>query len=60
VTPRLPDEPKGWRELRAKAQKERDPKKLDALIKQMNSLLSRTEKSKPGKKANGPAASPKP
>jgi hypothetical protein len=43
----LPDEPKGWRELRAKAEKERDPKKLDSLIRRMNQLLSEAERSKP-------------
>jgi len=32
-------EPESWRKLWKKAQHERDPKKLDALIKQMNQVL---------------------
>jgi hypothetical protein len=38
-----PDEPKGWRELQAKAQKETDSGKLDKLIKRMNELLTKQE-----------------
>lgn len=37
-------EPEGWRPLWEKAQRERDPKKLDAIIKQMNQLLAVHEK----------------
>ncbi len=40
----LPDEPKGWRKLWEKAQRERDPKKLAALIDRMNQLLTEHEK----------------
>jgi hypothetical protein len=38
-----PGEPKGWRELQAKAQKETDSGKLDKLIKRMNELLTKQE-----------------
>ena len=37
-------EPESWRKLWKKAQRERDPKKLDAIIKQMNQLLAAHEK----------------
>lgn len=37
-------EPEGWRKLWEKAQRERDSKKLDAIIKQMNQLLTVHEK----------------
>jgi hypothetical protein len=40
----LPDEPKGWRKLWEKAQRERDPEKLAALIDRLNQLLSEHEK----------------
>jgi hypothetical protein len=41
-----PDEeaPKGWRELRALLQTERDPDKFRELLNQMNHLLSAHEK----------------
>ena len=38
------DEPRGWRQLHAMAQQERDPQKLAFLIDQMNSLLDQYEK----------------
>lgn len=42
---RLADqEPEGWRELWEKAQRERDPQRLDTLIKRMNQMLSEHEK----------------
>ena len=40
----LPGEPKGWRKLQAMAQKERDPKKVAAIIERMNRLLAAHEK----------------
>jgi hypothetical protein len=40
----LLDEPKGWRTLWERAQRERDPKKLAAIIDQMNQLLTEHEK----------------
>jgi hypothetical protein len=40
----LPGEPKGWRKLQAMAQKERDPKKMAAIIERMNRLLAAHEK----------------
>ena len=44
-----PEEPEGWRELQERARNERDPGKLEALIAEMNRLLSECEK----KAANG-------
>jgi len=41
---RLTDEPKGWRKLQTMAQKERDPKKVAAIIERMNRLLAAHEK----------------
>jgi hypothetical protein len=46
MTDRLPDEPKGWRKLQAKALKERDPQKLDDLLTKINDLLTKHEKQK--------------
>lgn len=46
--PALPEEPEGWRELQEKAQRERDPKKLAALIDKMNELLTEWEKKAAG------------
>jgi hypothetical protein len=40
----LLDEPRGWRQLHAIAQQERDPQRLASFIDQMNSLLDRHEK----------------
>lgn len=39
-----PNEPKGWRTLWERAQRETDPKKLAAIIDQMNQLLTEHEK----------------
>ena len=39
----LPDEPKGWRILQTIAQNEKDPKRLEAIINQMNRLLDQHE-----------------
>jgi len=40
----LLDEPKGWRTVWERAQRERDPKKLAAIIDPMNQLLTEHEK----------------
>ena len=45
----LHGEPEGWRELQERARNERDPRKLEAIIAEMNRLLSECEK----KAANG-------
>jgi len=42
--PDLPDEPEGWRELQKRARNEPDPRKLEAIIAEMNELLSEHEK----------------
>jgi hypothetical protein len=42
--PDLPGEPEGWRELQERAKSERDPRKLEAIIAEMNRLLSECEK----------------
>jgi hypothetical protein len=42
--PRIPDEPEGWRELQALAKSERDPRKLEAIIAEMNQLLAEWER----------------
>jgi len=39
----LPDPPPGWAELQKKARRARDPKKLTAIIDEMNKLLSEYE-----------------
>jgi hypothetical protein len=41
---RADQEPEGWRTLWERAQRERDPKQLDILIKRMNQLLAEQEK----------------
>jgi 23S rRNA maturation mini-RNase III len=46
------DEPPGWRTLQEKAQRERDPKKLAALIDEMNRLLTEHEKAAQGRRKN--------
>jgi hypothetical protein len=38
------EEPEGWRELQERARNERDPKKLEAIIAEMNRLLTECEK----------------
>jgi len=47
--PDLTGEPEGWRELQERARKERDPKKLEKIIAEMNQLLTECEQ----KAANG-------
>ncbi|HMH09049.1 MAG TPA: hypothetical protein VK579_20400 [Terriglobales bacterium] len=42
--------PKGWRRLWEEAQRETDPKRLDAIIKRMNLLLTEQEQ-KSGRRA---------
>ena len=42
--PDLFEEPEGWRELQEQARSERDPRKLEAIIAEMNRLLSEREK----------------
>jgi hypothetical protein len=42
--PDIPGEPEGWRELQERARDERDPRKLEAIIAEMNQLLSECEK----------------
>jgi hypothetical protein len=41
--PEVPGEPDGWRELQKKAQQETDPKKLAAIIDEINRLLTEHE-----------------
>jgi hypothetical protein len=36
--PNFPEEPEGWRELQERARNERDPRKLEAIIAEMNRL----------------------
>jgi len=55
------DEPKGWRKLWERAQREKDPKKLAALIDQLNQLLSEHEKAaEPEKKLTTPLTGERP
>jgi hypothetical protein len=42
--PDLPGQPECWRELQERAKSERDPRKLEAIIAEMNRLLSECEK----------------
>jgi hypothetical protein len=42
--PRIAEEPEGWRELQARAKNERNPKKLEAIIAEMNQLLTECER----------------
>jgi hypothetical protein len=39
----LPDEPKGWLQLQRLALSERDPKKLDVILRCMNQVLTMHE-----------------
>jgi hypothetical protein len=43
------EEPEAWRELQERARNERDPKKLEAIIAEMNRLLTELEKEANGK-----------
>jgi hypothetical protein len=49
-----PNEPKGWRTLWERAQREKDPKKLAAIIDQMNQLLTEHEKAAADEKRKPP------
>jgi hypothetical protein len=40
----LRDEPKGWKRLQRKAQRERDPEKLALILDQLNRLLDEHER----------------
>ena len=42
--PDLSREPEGWRELQERARNEKDPRKLEVIIAEMNRLLSEYEK----------------
>jgi hypothetical protein len=42
--PDLPGEPEGWRALQQRARSEPDPRKLEAIIAEMNQLLTKCEK----------------
>jgi hypothetical protein len=42
--PELFGEPENWRELQERARNERDPRKLEAIIAEMNQLLTQCEK----------------
>ncbi len=53
--PEVPGEPEGWRELQEKAQQETDPKKLAAIIDEMNKLLTEQEE-RARRRKNGPVA----
>jgi len=46
-------EPEGWSRLWEQAQRERDPKKLEATIQQMNHLLTEHEKRAAGGAPDG-------
>lgn len=52
----MDDEPKGWRLLQERAQREKDPKKLAELIDQMNQLLTEHEKAAREEEKGGPQA----
>jgi hypothetical protein len=52
----LPDEPKGWRRLQAKALQERNPEKLALIIDRMNELLDEHERMAVKHDAGGPVS----
>jgi hypothetical protein len=57
ISSRVPLEaqaPEGWRKLWQQAQREKDPEKLDAIIKRVNRLLAEHEKRSLGKRHGGP------
>ncbi len=53
-------EPAGWRRLWEEAQRERDPKKLDAIIKRMNVLLTEHEQQAAASETGGHSRDPRP
>ncbi len=46
--PDVSGEPEGWRSLQERARNERDPRKLEAIIAEMNQLLTEWEKKAAG------------
>jgi len=56
--PDLPGEPEGWRELQERAQRERDPRKLEMIIAEMNRLLTECEKRAVASDGPEPASRP--
>jgi hypothetical protein len=52
----LRDEPKGWKRLQRKAQRERDPQKLALIIDQLNRLLDEHERMAVARDAGEPRA----
>jgi hypothetical protein len=56
----MQDEPKGWRELQERAQREKDPKKLAQLIDEMNQLLTEHEKAAAKDKPASPSVRDRP
>ena len=54
--PDLPGEPEGWRELQERARSEQDPRKVEAIIAEMNRLLSECEKRAAAAEAARPAS----
>lgn len=45
------EEPEGWRELQERARSEQDPRKLEAIIAEMNQLLTECENKVKGMEA---------
>jgi 23S rRNA maturation mini-RNase III len=56
----LDDEPKGWRQLQERAQREKDPKKLAEIIDEMNQLLTEHEKAAAKEEKPSPRSERKP
>ncbi len=54
--PDLFEEPEGWSELQQRARSEQDPRKLEAIIAEMNRLLSEREKRAAAGEAPGPTS----
>jgi hypothetical protein len=49
-------EPEGWRELQERARNERDTRKLEAIIEEMNRLLTECEKKAAGGNGRRPTS----
>jgi hypothetical protein len=47
-TPNLPEEPEGWRILQERARNARDPRELEAVIAEINQLLTESERKASG------------
>jgi len=56
----LDDEPKGWRQLQERAQREKDRKKLAEIIDEMNQLLTEHEKAAAKEEKPSPRSERKP